>query len=276
MSRRDGHIHGGRRGKALRGLKVQQLRAAAAFLTIVPYGSGQFPGELGPARAYFPLVGLGLGGVLAGAAVLLRHVLPLSVVAAILLALLLVLTRALHTEGFADCCDALFGGYTRERRLEIMRDPHAGAFAVIGTGALLLWQWSALAALPGQVQVQALLVVPCLSRLGMVVALFGFPYARLEGLGSPFMRGTRPWQLAVALATGLLATGLLAGWAGLLVSIGLLLAAWLVAAWVGRLLGGLTGDVYGAINEVGSVVGWTLWIGIFRAAPGLFRAPLGL
>jgi len=57
---------------------------------------------------------------------------------------------------------------------------------------------------------------------------------------------------------------------------GAVLAGWLLAWWVKGLLGGLTGDVYGAINEVSEVVGFTLWIGLFAAAPGLFRAPVGL
>ena len=86
---------------------------------------------MGPARAWFPLVGLGLGGVLlgldiAGAGGAARPLL----VGAILVAVLLVLTRAIHTEGFLDCCDGLFGGYTREERLRILRDSHVGAFAV--------------------------------------------------------------------------------------------------------------------------------------------------
>ena len=84
------------------------------------------------ARAYFPLVGLALGGILAGLDFAAREALPPLVVGALLLLALLLLTRALHTEGFLDSCDGLFGGYTPERRLEILRDPHVGAFAVIG------------------------------------------------------------------------------------------------------------------------------------------------
>ena len=83
---------------------------------------------MGPARAYFPLVGLALGGILAGLDFAARQALPAPVVGALLVVALLVKTRAIHTEGFLDSCDGLFGGYSRAKRLQILRDTHVGAF----------------------------------------------------------------------------------------------------------------------------------------------------
>ena len=129
------------------------------------------PGQWAPARAYFPLVGLGLGGLLAGLDLAASQVLPPAVVGALLVAALLVLTRALHTEGFLDSCDGLLGGHDRESRLAILRDSHVGAFAVVGGVSLLLLKWTLLVGIPETERIGLLVLFPCLSRFAMVAAM---------------------------------------------------------------------------------------------------------
>ena len=164
------------------------LRLAIGFLTVLPVApAGE--ARMGPSRAWFPLVGLGLGGILLGLDVAAREALPPLVVGAILVAALLVLTRAIHTEGFLDCCDGLFGGYSREERLRILRDTHVGAFAVAGGVALLLLKWSAMTGIPGEVRTGLLLVFPALSRLGMVTAMAFFPTHGSRGWAHRSRRG---------------------------------------------------------------------------------------
>ncbi|MDE2718643.1 MAG: adenosylcobinamide-GDP ribazoletransferase, partial [Chloroflexota bacterium] len=102
---------------------MRDLRLAVGFLTILPFAPRD-PAKMGPARAYFPLVGLALGGILAGLDFAAREALPSPVVGALLVVAMLVLTRAIHTEGFLDSCDALFGGHSPAKRLEILRDTH--------------------------------------------------------------------------------------------------------------------------------------------------------
>lgn len=250
---------------------MKALRTAIAFLTIAPVGPAAFPQELGPARAFFPLVGLLLGGLLALADWGLRQVLPLALVSVMVIVLLLIATRAIHVEGFADCCDALVGGFTRERRLEIMRDSHVGAFAVVGVVALLLWQWAAIDALGGGARWRVLLVFPCFSRCGMLAAMQLFPYARASGMGASFQLGANNWQFVTGVVTAGLAAGLLLGASGLFTLAGVLLAAAFGGAWISSLLGGLTGDGYGALNEVGSVVALTMCVALFSKAPSLFN-----
>ena len=104
--------------------------------------------ELGRAVGFFPIVGLALGGVLYGLEVGLGLIFPAQVVAVFVLAAWLLLTRALHFDGFLDSCDGLFGGFTPERRLEIMRDSRVGAFGVAGGGLLLLAKYAAILSLP--------------------------------------------------------------------------------------------------------------------------------
>lgn len=252
---------------------MNSLRLAIGFLTVLPLAPGG-DARMGPARAYFPLVGLALGGILAGLDFVTRQALPPAAVSALLVVALLALTRALHTEGFLDSCDGLFGGYDRTRRLEILRDPHVGAFAVIGGASLLLLKWSLIAGIPDEERTVLLVLFPCLSRLGMLATMEVFLYAREQGLGRAFEDGRSRWQVVFGLATAIAASGLLLGFAGLVLLGTVVVAALGMGRWVTGLLGGMTGDTYGAVNEVGEVVMLLAGIVLFHLAAGLFQSPL--
>jgi adenosylcobinamide-GDP ribazoletransferase len=198
------------------------------------------------------LLGLLLVGVQAGASV----VFPAYLTAALLVAFLVAVTRGLHLDGFMDVCDGLFGGYTPERRLDIMRDSHVGAFAVAGGASLLLVKFAALLSLltsPSLGQVWVLLLFPVLSRWAMVVALGAFPYVRREGLGSPFHQSSARWATALAATVVVAAVVLLGGIGGVAILAGVSALAWCLGWAMSRMLGGLTGDTYGAINELAEV-----------------------
>ena len=232
---------------------LASCRAAIGFLTILPVSPPDAAGALARAHAWFPAVGLLLGGMLAFLDLALRALhLPVLLNSALLLAALAALTRALHLDGFMDTCDALLGGFDRDRRLEILRDPHVGAFAVVGVVCLLLVKLAALAALPEGSRTWILIVFPCLSRAAMVLTMERFPYARPEGLGTPFARpgGIGPW-LGVLAAAG--AAVSLTGLPGLALAALAGAVAWAFGAWATRLLGGVTGDIYGAVNEIAEV-----------------------
>lgn len=252
---------------------MNSLRIAFGFLTVLPLAPAG-AAQMGPARAWFPLVGLALGGALVGLDAAAREGLPAIVVGALLVAALLILTRALHTEGFLDCCDGLFGAYTPEDRLRILSDTHVGAFAVIGGAALILTKWSLLASLPEESRVGLLLVFPCLSRFGMLATMAAFPYVRKQGLGTSFQENRSWWQIAIGLVTAAAAAGLFLGFGGLIL-FGVAIAASLgVGRWLTRLLGGMTGDAYGAVNELTEVVVLILGLALIPALAGLFDAPL--
>ena len=248
---------------------VNGLRSAIGFLTIIPAGRpAGGAGGLAAARGWFPVVGLLLGGLLAGLDLALNAGYPVFaaegrpfpplLLAALVIVALIVLTRALHLDGFMDCCDALLGGFDRERRLAIMRDSHVGAFAVAGAAGLLLVKFAAIASLPPAGRVWILAVFPCLSRWAMLLALEFFPYARPSGVGTAFQptRGRRIWrrgQLWAGCVVAAAAAVALAGPAGLALLAAAGAAAWGLGAWAAKLLGGVTGDVYGAINETAEV-----------------------
>ena len=235
------------------------LRSALGFLTILPVAQRE-SGGLSAARGWFPVAGLLLGAILAATDLLMHWGYPLFtdvyrpfpafLSAAILAVLLVALTRALHLDGFMDCCDALLGGFNRERRLEILRDSHVGAFAVAGVVSLLLIKVAAIMAVPSSGRIWVLLAVPCLSRWAMLLTLEVFPYARSQGIGTPFQPRGRRWQLLAGTLVALVAAVALTGPAGLVLLAVACAVALGLGAWASKLLGGVTGDVYGAVNEI--------------------------
>jgi adenosylcobinamide-GDP ribazoletransferase len=229
------------------------------LLTAIPTGRGapasQQPGR---AMAWFPLVGLILGAILVISNSLLAALLPDLPAAALLLVVWVALTGGLHLDGFIDCCDGLLATQPAERRLEIMKDSRVGAFGVLGAFCLLLVKFSALAALAPPERATWLLVVPVLSRWTMVWAAWRYPLARPDGFAAWFRRGLGWSHAAIAGGTALLIALFVHGLAGLGSFAAVWLVAILVAAWVRRRIPGLTGDVYGALNELSEVVGLLL------------------
>ena len=225
-------------------------RAALGFLTILPVAPRDPAAGLALARAWFPAVGLLLGAALAALDAGLRALhLPPLLAGALLVVALAALTRGLHLDGFMDSCDALLGGYDRERRLEILRDPHVGAFAVAGVACLLLVKFTGLAALPEGSRVRVLLLFPCLSRTAILLVMEWFPYLRREGLGTPLPQHRGRFSLWCGLPLALLTAVVLTGLPGLALAVLAGAVAWAAGAGATRLLGGVTGDIYGAVNE---------------------------
>ncbi len=224
---------------------------ALGFLTRLPLPSATAnPAHLGNTPAYFPLVGLLIGLVVALADWGLRLVLPPQVTSALVLILLLAITGGLHVDGLADTCDGFFATADPQRRMEIMRDSRSGSFGVAGVVVILLLQYAALNELPANDRAAALVLMTTLSRWAMSLAVVFFPYARAEGLGAAFRTGGR-WRNALlatvsAVLIGLAVWGLPAS--ALLVAVAAL--SWLMGWLLLRRLPGLTGDCYGAINEV--------------------------
>ena len=195
------------------------------------------------------MIGLILVGVEEGSSRVFSE--PLT--AAFLVAVMIVVTRGLHLDGLMDVFDGVFGGFTPERRLEIMRDSRVGAFGVTGAIAVLLLKYGALVSLlmlPQPGKEWALFLFPALSRWTMVVLLGAFPYVRTQGLGSPFHGTGIKIATTIAGISALAASVLLGGFAGLGLFFGVTVVAWLMGWAIAKTLGGLTGDAYGATNEI--------------------------
>ena len=144
---------------------------------------------------------------------------------------------------------------------------------MVGGVGLLLLKWALLTSIEDDLRLGLLLVFPCLSRLGIVSAMAVFPYAREQGLGTSFQSGRARWQVLFAFATAALAGGLFLGVGGLVLLGAALGVALGLGWWVTRLLGGMTGDTYGAVNEVAEVSVLLLGLILFQVSSLAFDMP---
>jgi adenosylcobinamide-GDP ribazoletransferase len=234
-----------------RPLPMRSFIFALAHLTRLPLPAVSFDEEaFGRSTALYPLAGLVLGGILAAFWLLTAPFLPAPLMAALLVVGMVVLTGGIHLDGFMDSIDGLFSGRSRGRKLEIMRDSRVGAFGVLGLVCLLLIKYNLYLCLTRESLPLLLLVVPALSRWCIILAIAHFPYAREEGLGKLHGAYTGKREVAIATLTAAAASGAALGAAGgcLLVVGGAL--TFFTGIRVTRALGGLTGDIYGFINEV--------------------------
>ena len=225
---------------------------AISFLTILPCPvKGKLdPKVFGRSVAYFPLVGLTLGLIVVGLDALLNRLLPRAAMDAVLIVAFVILTGALHLDGFIDCCDALFGPGDPESRLARLKDPRAGAFGVVGAFCLLLVKYGALLSLNSSIKPYSLLVAPTLGRWGTAYAIYFYPYKEGPGMGRIFKEEASLAAFLVATVTALAVSVVALQGTGLI----LMLASWLVtvafSSFVLKRIPGLTGDTYGAVNEV--------------------------
>ncbi|MCS0616996.1 adenosylcobinamide-GDP ribazoletransferase [Massilia kyonggiensis] len=238
--------------------QVRLFFIALQFFTRLP-----IPGWVGfeaawlqHASRYFPLVGVVVAAIAAAVYYAAALVLPAPMAAVLSTAASIYITGAFHEDGFADTCDGLGGGMTKERALEIMKDSRVGAYGAIGIVCMLAAKLSALAMLPPRVAVAALFVAHPLSRLAATALIWKLDYVRGEGKAKPLAQQMTTAEFAIAALTCLLpATYILITDAmtpaAMLAAIS---AATLAALWLGRLfvrrLGGYTGDCLGAVQQL--------------------------
>ncbi|MFQ6014335.1 MAG: adenosylcobinamide-GDP ribazoletransferase [Anaerolineae bacterium] len=229
---------------------------AVRLLTTIPIPRMKVPSEEEMARSlsYFPLVGTMLGSILVLVNNLLRPIWSTPMVNAILVVALIVLTGGMHLDGLADTSDGLFGGRSRGQKLAIMKDSHIGAFGTLAVLCTLLLKLSFLNELPDVLRGQSLILMPTLGRWAMVNAIFRYPSAREEGMGRTFREHCGVKELAIATMIATAFSFLLLGFWGLVLLVGVWLAATLINRALTRALGGLTGDTYGALCETSEVL----------------------
>lgn len=229
--------------------------AALRFLTIIPLPGRRetSPEELGRSIVYFPLVGVVIGLILAGLNWLLGFVLPSAVVNVLLVVSLVVISGGLHLDGLVDTGDGIGGQKTVEERWQVMKDSRAGAFGIIGVCLLLLVKYVALNSVPARWLMPTLLLMPVVSRWAMVYAVFAYPYAKPSGLGKVFKQGASLPRFTIATLITLAVAVILVQLSGLMIMFGVWIIAMAVASYLKGKFGGLTGDTYGAINEIAEV-----------------------
>ena len=236
---------------------LADLRIGISLCTRVPLAPAApvDDGEVARASWTFPIAGfvVGLVGAFVYWLAVRLHVPPEPAAVLALTATVLV-TGAMHEDGLADTADAL-GGSTRERKLQIMRDSRIGTFGTAALALSFLLRWTALAEMADARAIAiALIVAHTVSRAVLPAFMYLVPPARADGLSTS---AGRPPQQSGVVSLGLGILCLLFAFGPKLATIALLmlaLAALVLARLAVRQIGGQTGDVLGAQEQIGEAI----------------------
>ena len=200
---------------------------------------------------WFPAVGLLIGAAVGGTAAGLAQLVgsPLAAACAVVVGLLI--TGAFHEDGLADVADAFGGGWTRERRFDILKDSRHGTYGVAALASSIVVRVVAAASITASAAVFAAFVAAhVLGRTAAIGVMVWVPPATQSGLGADTARSMRPAGLAVGIASGLALTTLVVGWWALPL-VGTAIVGSAAVGWLAiRKIGGLAGDVLGAVEQV--------------------------
>ena len=227
---------------------MKPLIAAIQFLTILPLGA---KGTYAPRAmiAWFPIVGLLLGIILAGFDALVARWWAPPATAVLDMILLIFLTGALHLDGLGDTADGLYGQRPVEKALSIMKDSRIGAMALVTVVAALALKWSGLVGLEHD-RFLLLILIPAYARGAMLFGIRGLPYGRrAEGTGYDLFAT----PLTLSDFTGLIgvvALSVMLGWSAILLNLFFILSVLLIIAYYRRKIGCITGDMLGAMTEL--------------------------
>lgn len=234
--------------------QLETFWAAVRFFTRVPVPGwvGHSQAQLDRAARWFPLVGA-LVGLVGGGVTLLAWAFTSPEVAVLLgMAATVLITGAFHEDGLGDACDGFGGGWTPTQILIIMKDSRIGSYGTVGVFFALLIKWQSLVAVGWARVLPALMAGHAVSRLTSTVLIFALEYVRedLQSKAKPLARRMRVDDLVTAVVLGLLPCGLLPMRAAVtgVVTAGLV-AVYLARRTVKR-LGGYTGDVLGAVQQI--------------------------
>lgn len=227
---------------------------ALSFLTRLPVPPAEYSDDaMVGATRFYPLIGLGLGILLAALFSILSLILPNLVAVLLTTAVAIAITGALHEDGLADTGDGLGGGWSKEQALEIMRDSRIGTYGALTLGVTLALKVIALAALPTLAAAGAIVAGHTFGRLAITRVISMLDYVRETGAGdilgkTHIRQGLLPWA-ATAVAAVLL--GFSSGWMATIAAIAATaVVVYLMVSWLKHKLGGFTGDTLGATEQL--------------------------
>ena len=229
---------------------MRAFLAALGFLTILPVPAA---GEEDLRRSvpWFPVVGLLIGGLVAGLDYVVGRVFPPLVTSVLTMIALIGVSGGLHLDGLADTADGFLSSPRSDRGvLEIMKDSRIGTMSALAIASVIALKIAALSSTSPSMRFGTILLMPLAGRCAIVMAMAVIPYARPEGgLGSAFA-GDHTIGGIVSLAVLGIAGWLAMGGIGLVSGFLALCVALFMAIWSYRKIGGYTGDVLGAVCEI--------------------------
>jgi adenosylcobinamide-GDP ribazoletransferase len=256
---------------------LKKLLGAVQFLTILPVPHGSVHAntdDMGKSSAYFPLVGLIQGFLLALVFAIFGRIFPFDIVAALQVVVLVLSNYGFHLDGLSDTVDALASRKSKEKMIAIMKDSAAGPIGVVSIVLIILLKYllfKNVDFLPGSTACVALVLTPAVARWSMVLSLFHAKSARSDGLGKIFIEQTGAWELFVATglmlsitaAIFLIVSQLVMLLKIIVIFILLYILSFSMSRFFAKKFGGLTGDNLGAITEISEVIFLLMFLGVY-------------
>ena len=225
------------------------LLGAIQFLTRLPVRLSR-PAHPAEAVPWYPVVGALIGLVVGALVAGLGEIVPAGVAAAVAVLGGVLLTGALHEDGLADVADAVVGGPTRDERLRILKDPAHGSYGVAALSGSIMLRIVCFATLAPTAAVAGAVAAHALARCVMIAALALVHPASDRGLGAETAAAIDRRRTAFGVAAGAALAAVGAGWWTGPVAAAAIVAAGAVVAVAIRKLGGITGDVLGAVEQL--------------------------
>lgn len=237
---------------------LESIVVAFQFLTrlYLPINVEWDTGNLRRSLMWFGLVGAFIGVILAGALTLFNRFDLLPAVSAIIILLIWIfITGGMHIDGISDMADGFFSMRDKEKTLEIMKDSHVGAFGVITIVFLLLIKFEMLKEfIIIEKNVWLLILPPTIARIAAGLVLSFYETTKKSGLGYTFHSSDPRIFWTIGFIVTLIISSILNLKSLIFIGIAIL-ASNLMALWAKKKIGGLNGDIYGAIVETVEVIG---------------------
>jgi len=235
---------------------MNSLFNALRFLTVIPIRTKNSTVSISASSLiYFPAAGLALGIILVCIQKLLFYFgLNNLATSATLVVALIILTGGMHLDGLSDACDGLASLKGKEDILKIMRDPHAGAIGVLSMISAVLLKIAFISSLMPVNLASSLILMTTISRWSMVLAISFFPYAREQGKAKIFMDGKKNEFLILSTLLTIVIIALSSPLAGFIAMAASCSAVYATGKMASSRIGGITGDVLGAMNEINEIL----------------------
>ncbi|MCP4162666.1 MAG: adenosylcobinamide-GDP ribazoletransferase [Deltaproteobacteria bacterium] len=253
---------------------MKKIIYAFRFLTIIPvkWKQGEDMGEVARSISFFPIVGIVIG-ISNIAVYYLSNMFfsPLFTSVAVIV-WWIVITGGLHLDGLADTSDGVWGGTTKERRLEIMKDSRTGVFGVLKLVSFILLKdviVHEIILLNHKTVYSILLLAPVIGRWISVISIFFFKSAKEDGLGHFFKENIGKKELVTAFLLTSIIIYLIAGLGSFIILFSVSIISVLVSLFFCTKLGGLTGDIYGTLCESSELL--SLFAGLILFLSGLLN-----
>ncbi len=234
---------------------MKKLIYALRFMTIIPikWKEGEDMRSVARSISFFPVVGLIIGFTNYSIFYISNLIFSPFLTSVIVVCWWIFITGGLHLDGLSDTSDGVWGGTTKERRLEIMKDSNTGVFGVLSLIAFLLLKTSTLTELFNfhTESIKSILItVPVLGRWISVFSIYCFKTAKKDGLGYFFKEKMRLIELLISLLFTTLIIFFFNGLPGMIILLCVTIISFPISLFFTKKLGGLTGDVYGTLCEI--------------------------